>query len=139
MSETQNEYETDAEPTPGPVTKGVTSNPERRIAKVLKGTDMVGEHNTHCDIHSKRHPIQGQEPVANADLIVTAFNAAQEVKEMGYDPVAVQKALPKILSAAEELLGRVEDDCRARNINPYDEPSFTALEYALASAEGSEE
>jgi len=56
---------------------------------------------------------------------------------MGYDPVAVQEALPKILSAAEELLGRVEDDCRVRDINPYDEPSFTALEYALKSAEGS--
>jgi len=103
MSDTQTESETDAEPTPGPVTKGVTSNPERRIAKVLKGTDMVGEHNTHCDIHSKRHPIQSQEPVANADLIVAAFNAAQEAREMGYDPQEVVEELSDILRVLESI------------------------------------
>jgi len=149
MSETQTEYETDAEPTPGPVTKGVASNPERRIAKVLKGTDMVGEHNTHCDIHSKRHPIQGQEPVANADLIVAAFNAAQEAKEMGYDPVAAVEVLPELLKAledgvdaakhAEALESRHEPVMNGNGggARPETKDRLQALKNALASAEGS--
>jgi hypothetical protein len=118
MSEPQTDYDTDAGPTPGPVAKGWTSNPKRRIAKVLKGTDMVGEHNTHCDIHSKSAPIQGQEPVANAELIVAAFNAAQKAKEMGYDPQKAVEALPELLEALRAV---------------------TLAEDALASAEGSEE
>jgi hypothetical protein len=129
MSEPQTEPETDAGPTPGPVAKGVTSSDRRRIAKVLKGTDMVGEHNTHCDIHSKSAHIQGQEPVANADLIVAAFNAAQEAKEMGYDAQKAVEALPDLLTVLEDIDGMIEQ-LRYGTIR-------MMVNDALASAEGS--
>jgi hypothetical protein len=135
MSKTQTEYkteyETDAEPTPGPVTKGVTSSPKRRIAKVLKGTNMVGEHNTHCDIHSKRHRIEGQEPVANADLIVAAFNAAQQTKEMGYNPQKAVEALPGLLAVLQDIDGMIEQ-LRYGTIRKM-------VNDALASAEGNDQ
>jgi len=132
MSETQTEYETeqetDAEPTPGPVAKGVTSSDRRRIAKVLKGTDMVGEHNTHCDIHSKSAPIQEQEPVANADLIVAAFNSAQEAQEMGYDALSFILNSAHLLRELENIAnGDIEDGMTPAEV----------AQNALASAEGS--
>jgi hypothetical protein len=136
MSEPQNEYDTeheiDAEPTPGPARVSDGTHVRAHPEKAGMDTEIIMGPSHHGN------DLPQEEQRANAELTSAAFTAAQEVKEMGYDPVAVQKALPKILSAAEELLERVEDDCRARNINPYDEPSFTALEYALASAEGSD-
>jgi hypothetical protein len=136
MSEPQTE--TDAEPTPGPVTKGVTSNPERRIAKVLKGTDMVGEHNTHCDIQSKRHSIQGQEPVANADLIVAAFNAAQEAKEMGYDPVAAVEAVPRGLEQARCAIIDLLDGPPGETSTPAAKSAIKRLAFFLSEASNEE-
>lgn len=135
MSESQNEYETeqetDAEPTPLASAPWEPERPDESGHAHVWGSDgdLVA---TVCD-----NPVYGETAYDRARLIAAAGTAAQEAKEVGYDAVAVQKALPKILSAAEELLERVEDDCRVRNINPYSEPSFTALEYALKSAEGS--
>lgn len=139
MSEPQTEYETEQEidAEPGFASAPWDPEPPEREDGIAHAHvwgsdgDLVA---TVCD-----NPVYGETAYDRARLIAAAGTAAQEARDMGYDPVAVQKALPKILSAAEELLERVEDDCRVRNITPYDEPSFTALEYALKSAEGSGE
>jgi len=139
MSEPQTEYETEQETDAEPGFASAPWDPE----PPERGDGIAHAHvwgsdgdlvATVCD-----NPVYGETAYDRARLIAAAGTAAQEARDMGYDPVAVQKALPKILSAAEELLERVEDDCRVRNITPYDEPSFTALEYALKSAEGSGE
>lgn len=67
-----------------------------------------------------------------ARLIAAAGNAAQEAREMGYDPVAVQKALPKILEVLEDTAEMMDyphaPGHAARRAKVHD---------ALASAEGS--
>lgn len=96
----------EAQPTPGPVAQGVTTDQKRKIAKVLKGTDMVDNHNVYCDIYSKRHPVEGQEPIANADLIEDAFTAAHDLPDE-YDPVEALAALPNLLSTIERMLDEI--------------------------------
>lgn len=136
MSELQTE--TDAQPTPG--TWEHDLKPMDGVdGRSILSKDQDGNWFVIANVNVPKQGLLKGDWRENARLIAAAGTAAQEAKEMEYDPVEVQKALPKILSAAEELLERVEDDCRVRNINPYDEPSFTALEYALASAEGSGE
>jgi len=134
MSEPQNEYEneheTDAGPTPGPwqIRHGVVFSPEHRagmceIATILAST-----------------PSQQDEANANACLIAAAGTAAQEAKEMGYDPQRAVEALPKILNQIESLLQgefehegvifpRITDLLRELGGEPLEKD-------ALASAEG---
>jgi hypothetical protein len=134
MSETQTEYDTEQETDAEPDFSHIHAPWHLESSD---GLDDVSE--GYLAVINENDGLVGYAWEDDAPIIAAAGTAAQEAREMGYDPVAVQKALPKILSAAEELLERVEDDCRVRNINPYDEPSFTALEYALKSAEGSGE
>jgi len=140
MSETQKEYETghetDAEPTPGPwfvesftVFTKYTENSGPRV----------------CSVTGYARRDQSTQE-ANARLIAAAGTAAQEVKEMGYDPVAVQKALSEILKAAGALVESAEGEIgeAAFASSPpklLESPSretIDALKSALASAEGSE-
>jgi hypothetical protein len=88
---------------------------------------------------------------ANARLIAAAGTAAQEAKEMGYDPVAAVETLPELLANLGAL---AEINARWRNAesdDPKDMPeedheeTFTRMESllqmvnALKSAEGSED
>lgn len=45
-----------------------------------------------------------QEAEANSVLIAAAFNAAEEARKMGFDPIAAIQALPKVLDALGTLL-----------------------------------
>jgi hypothetical protein len=92
-----------------------------------------------------------EEKKANARLIAAAGTAAQEAREMGYDPVAAVEMLPELL---DNLGALAEINARWRNAesdDPKDMPeedheeTFTRMESllqmvnALASAEGSGE
>jgi len=94
MSETDTEHDTaDAEPTPGPVDRGVTSAEQRRIATVFEAGEPFE------DIIAER-PVRGQEVVANAKLMKACFNAANELPDE-YDAVAAVEALPELIDALE--------------------------------------
>jgi len=74
-----------------------------------------------------------------ARLIATAGTAAQEAKELGYDPVKAVEALPELLQAAQ----RVVDDARLKDPDPSGPdpkpPSrdlLVELEEVLANAKG---
>ena len=70
----------EAKHTPGPWRAAVELTSSRKIASVMKGTDMVGSHNVFTNISSNQ-AIRGQEPVANAALMAAApdlLKAAQE-------------------------------------------------------------
>jgi hypothetical protein len=71
----------------------------------------------------------------HARLIAAAGTAAQEAKEMGYDPVAAVKALPELLFHAKQLLESLNQH---GPYNPKREEGRVSLQGALASAEGSE-
>jgi hypothetical protein len=128
MSETQNEYETeqetDAEPTGGPwefdlelgAGDSFVWGPDGDAVAILGAS------------------VSAEEKKANGHLIAAAGTAAQEAKEMGYDPVAVQKALPKILEALEDT-AEMMDHPHA----PGHAARRAKVTDALASAEGSGE
>jgi hypothetical protein len=132
MSETQTESETDAEPTPGPAyadgTYVVAGPPDGRPnGEVIMRPSGFG------------NDLPADEQRANARLTATAFDVAQEAKEMGYDPVAAVEALPQLLQVAESF----RDSLKAldRNFRGTFEGEREAVENflnALASAEGSE-
>jgi len=92
-----------------------------------------------------------EEKKANARLIAAAGTAAQEAREMGYDPVAAVEMLPELL---DNLGALAEINARWRNAesdDPKDMPeedheetvtrmeSLLQMVNALASAEGSGE
>jgi len=93
MTKTQTEYETDAEP-------GFASAPweperpdESGQAHVWGSDgDLVA---TVCD-----NPVYGETAYDRARLIAAAGTAAQEAKEMGYDPQKAVEALPVGLEQA---------------------------------------
>ncbi|MFB6273407.1 MAG: hypothetical protein ABEL51_10990 [Salinibacter sp.] len=49
--------------------------------------------------------LPGAEQRANAQLAAAAFNAAEEVKEMGYDPQKSIEAVPVLLDVSESFIG----------------------------------
>jgi hypothetical protein len=91
--------------TPGPWKVGVTLSDGRRIALVLKGTDMRGKHNVYRDVHATRHHIEEQEPVANARLIAAAP-----------DLLAACKALKKATSPEKDSVDFCREALRASGI-----------------------
>jgi len=151
MSEPQTEYETeqetDAEPTPGPWTNGHGGNPKAsETCKVKQANVSAG--GAVADVNMARPK---KENLANARLIAAAGTAAQDAKEMGYDPVAAVEALSGLL---HNLGALAEINARWRNAesdDPQDMPEedhegiSTRMEAllqtvnALKSAEGSEE
>lgn len=123
MSEPQKEYETeqetDAQPTTGPAyadgTYVVACPPDGRPnGEVIMRPSGFG------------NDLPADEQRANATLTAAAFDAAQEAKEMGYDPVAALKALPELLKACK-------DTVEAQPLYP------STAQDALESAEGSED
>jgi len=106
MSETESktEHKTGAEPTPGPwrtwqAGEDPLINEECVLAEhpdkqePLLVAEMNRTANDHTDFpgHWK----------ANARLIAAAGTAAQEAKEMGYDPQKAVEALPKLIEATD--------------------------------------
>jgi hypothetical protein len=109
--------DTDAQPTPGPwkIRHGVVFSPEHYPGDINQIASILASTPNHHD-----------EANANARLIAAAGTAAQEAKEMGYDPQEAVRALPELLKACQKNAERMplaQQD--AQN--------------ALASAEGREE
>lgn len=133
MGETQNEHETDAKPTPGP-----WRIPEANPYSVTTESDEDGHHQTICRmIHGLHGVDQDQEKQANARLIAAAGTAAQEARDMGYDPQKAVEALPELLHVAESFRGSLK--ALDRNFRGTFEGEKEAVENfldALASAEG---
>ena len=132
MSEQQTEYETDAKPTPGPWTNKYAGNLESGEETV--GVKTTGEHYGCVADTSMARP--KKENIANARLIAAAGTAAQEAREMGYDPVAAVEALPKLLEAlegAKECIRKQYSQVRA--VPPTDSLAYLKAKNALASAE----
>ena len=118
MSESQNEYETDAKPTPGPWE--VNHDGPCPSVHAKDSSDSIAA------VLLSANPSSDRDVEANARLIVVAGTAAQEAVEMGYDPVAAVEALPELLKACQKSVeGMPLASQQAQN--------------ALASAEGSGE
>jgi len=96
MTEPQTEYDTDAEPTPGPWETDVTPNGDFS-ADIIADREVVGT------VNNPAGGISRGNWKANARLIAAAGTAAQEAKEMGYDPVAVVEAVPQMLAYMEDF------------------------------------
>lgn len=136
MSETQNEYETehetDTEPTPGPWKQADGSADHLHVGEnaVVKELKSGG-----CAIIAKCNRVFGDsnypecegDSRVNAALIAAAGTAAQEAKEMGYDPQKAVEATKKMLMALENIRHGAKPNSHLERL----------AERALASAEGS--
>jgi len=157
MSETQTEYETeqetDAQPTPFASAPWEPERPDGSGHAHVWGSDgdLVA---TVCD-----NPVYRETAYDRARLIAAAGTAAQEAKEMGYDPQKAVEALPNGLQAARKAIidlqeahtdGPPEDSAEAaaqaasHRLKVFmaeagaDEPMIPGdASVALASAEGS--
>jgi len=99
MSEPQTE--TDVEPTPGP-----WELDEIAPSGLMKPIFVESGDATICAMAAFLEPnshVDPKEALANARLIAAAGTAAQEAKEMGYDPVAVVEAVPQMLAYMEDF------------------------------------
>jgi hypothetical protein len=116
MSETQNEYKTDAEPTPGPwkIEDGHWD------VEVTKGEYVIATAHVAVPNGALKE---------NARLIAAAGTAAQEAKEMGYDPQKAVEAVPDLLAVFQDI-DRMGERLQKDTIR-------MMVEDALASAEGS--
>jgi len=161
MSETQNEYETeqeaDAEPTPGPTPGPWKASDDAGgfviAVKANGGFYQIAD----C---GRGPSIQEDEGEANARLIAAAGTAAQEAKEMGYDPQKAVEALPVGLEQARCAIIDLLDGPPGETSAPAVKSAIKRLAFflgeasneevseivddkmlndALASAEGSEE
>jgi len=131
MSEPQTEYETDTDPERSSAPWEAEPPDETGLAHVWASDgDLV------CSVTDA--PVFGESAWERARLVAATGTAAQEAKEMGYDPVAAVQALPNLLSSMERMLGDVKSNDPA-------EPSaqrptggaIKSMEGALARAEGS--
>ncbi len=128
MSETQTESETDAEPTPGPWQADVSHNSQLIFAQTGSGDEHVVTR-VNCNAL-----LEGDWK-ANAKFIAAAGTAAQEAKEMGYDPQEAVEALPQLLYVAD----RLRRESEAGDASPILCSIAGDAKDALASAEGSGE
>ena len=119
MSEPELEYDTDTEPQRSSAPWDAEAPDESGRAHVWASDgDLV------CSVTDA--PIFGETALGRARLIAAAGTAAQEAKEMGYDPAAAVEALPELLNA---LIETVEE-----------QPLYSqTAQNALARAEGSED
>jgi len=103
MTESQTEYDTDAEPTKGRWIMA-TSNSYRRIVTEDMEPVLVPvtqKSDGHPDLHFPNGGYDGPD----AHLMLAAGTAADEIAEMGYDPQKALEALPELLRAAKYLVG----------------------------------
>jgi len=95
-----------AQPTPGPW-QIATSCSYRRIVNDRMSpvcVPTVQSADGHPDLYFPNGGVNGPD----ARLIAAAGTAAQEAKEMGYDPVAAVEALPDLLMALQDIDGMIE-------------------------------
>jgi len=90
MTETQQQPDTDAGPTPGPYQMIETWHGNKML-------DAEGQIRSICKVYDTGREADSK----NVALIKAAFEAAQEAKGMGYDPVAAVEALPELLRMME--------------------------------------
>ena len=96
MSEPQTEYETDTDPERSSAPWEAEPPDETGLAHVWASDgDLV------CSVTDA--PVFGESAWERARLIAAAGTAAQEAKEMGYDPVAVVEAVPQMLAYMEDF------------------------------------
>lgn len=138
QTESETEHEADAEPSPGPWQADVDHQPNE-TPLIIAHTKPEG--NAYIVAEVNQNGLLEGDWKTNARLIAAAGTAAKEVKEMGYDPEKVVRALPKILNQIESLLQgelehegvifpRITDLLRELGGRPLEKD-------ALASAEGS--
>ncbi|MCS3610939.1 hypothetical protein [Salinibacter ruber] len=128
MSETQTE--TDAEPTPG--TWEHDLNPLDGIdGRSIFGRDKDGNLFVIANLNVPEQGLLEGDWRENARLIAAAGTAAQEAKEMGYDPQKAVEALPGLLAVLQDIDGMIEQ-LRYGTIRKM-------VNDVLASAEGSGE
>jgi len=122
MSEPQTDYDTDAGPTRFASAPWTPEEPDESGHAHVWSSDgaLVAKV---CD-----NPLYGETAHDRARLIAAAGTAAQEAREMGYDPVAVMENLPLYLDALAEV---------ARDNGLTKDQHQTLARGALASAEGS--
>ena len=98
MSEPDVEYNTGSESTAFASAPWEPEGPDQNGHAHVWGLDgdLVA---TVCD-----NPVYGETAEDRARLIAAAGTAAQEAREMGYDPVAAVEAFPQILTQIESLL-----------------------------------
>jgi hypothetical protein len=85
-------------------------------------------------------PSSDRDVEADARLIAAAGTAAQEAKEMGYDPIAAMEALPELLNLAAQLRGTLQAlDRNFRGTFGGEKQAVENFLDALKSAEGSED
>jgi hypothetical protein len=132
MTGSQNEYETDAEPTPGPW-QIATSCSYRRIVNDRMSpvcVPTVQSADGHPDLYFPNGGANGPD----ARLIAAAGTAAQEAKEMGYDPQEAVEELSDILRVLESISSIQKGHRHAGHTAA--QTAQSKLD-ALASAEGS--
>jgi len=132
MSEPQADYDTDTtdtQPTPGPWTFDPQKGPPGQCF-VAQVWDPDGS--PLASIETRPNP---EEATANARLIAAAGTSAQEVQEMGYDPVAAVEAVPHLISALHRLLETMKaDDMEPGTLTPLG--MREVAQDALAAARG---
>lgn len=127
MSESQADYDTDAGPTGFASAPWKPEGPDKNGHAHVWGSDgdLVA---TVCD-----NPVYGESAHDRARLIAAAGTAAQEAREMGYDPQKAVEALPILLYVAE----RLRRESGAGDASPILCSIAGDAKEALASAEGS--
>jgi len=139
MSESQTEYETDAEPTAFASAPWEPEGPDQNGHAHVWGSDgdLVA---TVCD-----NPVYGETAFDRARLIAAAGTAAQEAREMGYDPAKTVGQTDELLRHLEELVSCLEEahekahpegHMQGRRYDLAVDGAKNTLD-ALASAEGS--
>jgi len=134
MSEPQTEYETDAGPTPG--TWEHDLKPMDGVdGRSILGKDQDGNLFVIANVNVPEQGLLEGDWRENARLIAAAGTAAQEAKEMGYDPQEAVEALPQLLYVAD----RLRRESEAGDASPILCSIAGDAKDALASAEGSGE
>jgi hypothetical protein len=129
MSETQNEYETEQE-TDAPITSGPWEAEDQPWEM-----DVVSGDYAVATVHgfAKDGTIEG-----NAALIAAAGTAAQEAKEMGYDPQKAVEALPVGLEQARCAIIDLLDGPPGETSAPAVKSAIKRLAFFLGEASNEE-
>lgn len=105
MSETQTESETGAAPYRTPWT---IHSVGRKDGALTVCTGDGGPAFGVAYVPNENDELTEEQQRLHARLIAAAGTAAQEAKEMGYDPVAAVEALPDLLMALQDIDGMIE-------------------------------
>ncbi|MCS3667369.1 hypothetical protein GGP77_001598 [Salinibacter ruber] len=142
MSEPQIEFETeretDAEPTPRAWEHDL--KPMDGVdGRGIFGQDEDGNMFVIANVNVPEQGLLEGDWRANARLIAAAGTAAQEAREMGYDPQRAVEGTPEQLTALERCRRYFREQYREGELGALRSSILSEVEDALASAEGSEE